>query len=290
MTDQYRDDYDEERPRKKQSSLKSLKDVQQLEQSLWLVKLPVFVAEQWATASHNDILGSFRVGIVTEGNEKTPTKQMIVNLTAPANPHTAATTANTGNVQTFVLKEVNSSVSNGEEEMVAFSSNEAAETFSVEGKITKSFVLRPQQSSQYRSLVRERGYQKLAARPETHVAEAKDLQRAQKQTYTIESLTSVQQEMKRKASDKAQGHGGDDSIFDPRLLRSKVIEAFERFQRLPLTQLLAFCMEEVAGGWKEIDVKEILSQYARYHKKGDYKGLWELKEGFASTPNTNEDS
>jgi hypothetical protein len=256
--------FQDEQPRKKQA-IKPL-SVQSLDQSLWLVKLPHFVAEKWTNASPNEVLGSFRVGLVTTDKDKPPSKQLIVTL--DANNNEEGNNDDSMPVKTFVLQEVNNSANNGEE-MVAFS-NEKTDTFQAEGRVTKSLVLRPQQSSEYRSMVRERGMKKLAGRHESRSVDAKELQRSQQQSYTIESLTSVKQEMKRKANKPS----GD---YDQKLLKQKMFEAFEQCERQSFETLVGYCSEHVPGFSKEQDLRDLLEEYAKYNKKGPFKQLWELK-------------
>jgi transcription initiation factor TFIIF subunit beta len=255
---------DDEQPKKKQA-LRNL-NLDALDQSVWLVKLPNFVAEKWSKAENNDILGSFRVGMVSNERNKPPSKQLVVTL------NDEETMMEEDSVKTFILSEVNNTLGNGEE-MVAFSHNDKMETFQIEGRVTKSLVLRPQQSSEYRNLVRERGLKKLANRHETRIVDPKELQKAQQQSYTIESLTSVKQEMKRKANKPT----GD---YDPKLLLRKMLEAFEQCERQSFETLLGYCSENVPGFSKEQDLRDLLDEYARYNKKGPYQRLWELKSEY----------
>jgi hypothetical protein len=297
-------------PRKKQATNGGMKPLitDKLNQSLWLVKLPHFVAEKWsnpALVKHHDVLGSFRVGLVQSENGKPPEKQLIVNLNTSSEDTNNHQHSVEDDVQTFVLKEVttvgssiapsSSATTAAPEELMAFTSNEKLETFSIEGKITKSFALRPQQSSEYRNLVRERFLNKLATRRESTTVSYRDLQKIQSSqshsSYTIESLSSVKQEMKRKsgkgtasataaASSSSSTSAANDGSFDPNILKSKMFEAFEQCERQSFDSLLSYCYENCPGFSKESDLRALLDEYAKYNKKGIYKQLWELKSDF----------
>lgn len=56
-------------------------DSESFTKSLWLVKLPRYIAEKWKDAKNDDILGTFMVG-TTPGSKpgEPPKKQMIVKL------------------------------------------------------------------------------------------------------------------------------------------------------------------------------------------------------------------
>jgi hypothetical protein len=227
------------------------------------VKIPHFVAAAWANAKQDEVLGSMMVGI-KPGREAT--KQMIIKL--DPDREGSADIPNQ-----FTLDEVKTSGMSDGDTMLAFNIDNDTKQLSIEGTVTKSMVLKPSRTAEYQNLVRQRGLSKIANRREVAVVEARDVEEAAKQSCTIEFLSSVRGEMKKKGGGKATGE------LDLGALKSKFFEAFELDKRQSFDTILTMC-SQVPGFSREQDLRDLLEKYANYHHKGPFRGLWELKSTF----------
>ena len=274
---------------KKNTSEKStILNIDAVEQSLWLVKVPQFVAERWATAENDDILGSLSVSLKSTGPNKPPGKQLNVSLAS----------SDKAGPSSFTLDELKSSTDN----FIAISSDEK-KGYSIDGKVTKNMVLKPQINDEYRQLIRNRGLNTVANRKEICIANMQEIERTSTQSHTVEFITSDRMEMKRKAAAErsqlankmsriAFGSNISTGTEDGDMLaalRSKVFEAFEKTDRLTFKDVLSFC-SDVPGFSKEKDLRDILDLYGRYNHRGTFKHFWELKAEYKDnyTENTSE--
>jgi hypothetical protein len=238
------------------------------DQSLWLVKVPQFVAERWATAESDDIVGSLSVSAKPGAAGGPPVKQLNVTLNR---------TDGSVGPDTFTLDELKSSSDN----FIAISAD-GSKGFCVDGKVTKNMVLKPQINEEYRQLIRERGLSNVANRKEIGLANMKEIERTSTQSHTVEFITSDRMELKRKAAaEKAllankASRGNTEGETAQSALRSRVFEAFEKTDKLTFKDIFSYC-SDVAGFSKEKDLRDLLEVYATYHHRGTYKHFWELK-------------
>jgi hypothetical protein len=236
---------------------------------MWLVKVPAFVAERWATAENDEILGTLSVSMKSAGPGKPPAKQLNINLSGHGN---------SDGPDAFTLEELKSSTDN----FIAISSNSNG-GFSVDGKITKNMVLKPQINEEYRKLIRDRGLSNVANRREIGIANMKQIEMTSTQSHTVEFITSDRMELKRKAAaekallaSKAPRTAGAEEGDMLALLRGRVFEAFEKNDRLTLKEIESYC-KTVPGFSNQADLRDLLEQYAKYNHRGTYKHFWELK-------------
>lgn len=267
-----------------------------LDQSLWLVKVPQFVAERWANAENDDILGSLTVTAVKSSiPNKPPIKQLNIKLND----------AKIGQgPDAFTLEELKSSNDN----FFAFSTDkDANKGFSVDGKVTKNMVLKPQINEGYRQLIRARGLSNVANRKEIGVANMQEIERTSTQSHTVEFITSDRMELKRKAAAEKALSGGKssrtslsglassssagtedgDSVMTA--LRSRVFQAFETNERLTFKDIFTACAD-VPGFTKEKDLRDLLELYGKYNHRGMYKTFWELKPEYRDHSATQQTS
>lgn len=261
---------DERRESKRRATtpVKRALNTTNLSQSLWLVKVPAFLAEAWADAKQDEVLGSLMVGLKpstkTQAKQQ-PVKQMIIRLDPNRpNHHTIP--------EQYTLDEVKTSAATDDNTVLAFNVDPTTKEFSIEGTVTKSMLMKPPLSSEYHSVVQRRSMA-LANRREVAVADPHELEKAAKQSCTIEFLSSVRGDLKRKASSKTS------TELDSASLRSRMFEAFALEERQPFDAILAMC-RDVTGFTREQDLRDLLDKYALYHSKGPYRGLWELKSQF----------
>jgi hypothetical protein len=229
-------------------------NISAINNSLWLVKIPEYIAEEWKNAEHNQVLGSFKIGIVPEPGNKEPQKQLIVNLDNSKS-----------RVKTFILKEQSNPIKN-EEELVAF--NSIDENFTVEGKVNKSLVFRPADVDAYAETVRERNM-KATARRETQLADINNVRNGSHQE--ISQIMDFLPTTQKKGNDNAIM--SSDDLED---LKNKMFEAFDKKTSLPFNEILSYCKETLPKV-READLRSMLGTYARYNKHGINKKLWELK-------------
>ncbi len=263
-------------------------DISSANQSLWLVKIPQFVAEQWTHSRNNEIIGSLKITMKPSGPNLPPTKQLAVKLINGTDAQCP---------DDFTFEEVAKSAANTDSFISFSSSNDTKGGFSIDGRVTKNLLLKPQGTKEYRHLIRSRGINKITSRRETHVADAVDVQRAQNQSHTVEFITSEKNELKRKnlevrgnsSAAKAARLAGvpSSSEADMNALKTKVFEAFEMSEKLTLKDIAAYCQN--VSGYKEKDLREILDEYAKYTSKGTFKTLWELKADYRDNYSKRED-
>lgn len=245
-------------------------NIRSVNQSLWLVKIPQFVAEQWTFARNNDIVGTLKVSMKSTGPGGNPTKQLNVKL------HNTSDSVDMPDE--FTLEEVSKSTSNGDS-FLAFSSQteDSKSGFSLDGKVTKNLLLKPQGTKEYRHLIRSRGISKLTSRRETHIADVTDVQRCQNQSHTVDFITSEKNELKRKSLDSRGGVSNklaDDEVATT--LKNAIFNSFSGSDKVLFKDILANC-RGVEGFTKEQDLRDMLDIYAKYTARGQFKHLWELK-------------
>jgi hypothetical protein len=251
-----------------------------LEQSLWLVKVPSFVAERWSRAENDEILGSLTVSQKSSGPNLPPSKQLNVLL--------EKVDGATG-PDSFTLEELKSS----NDSFVAFSTEtDPTKGFSIDGKVTKNMLLKPHINEEYRKLIRDRGLSKVVARKQIGMANVHDIERTATQSHTVEFIASDRMELKRRAaaeklSSKSSrlslsvGAGNLDEASEELVLamKTRIFQAFEESERLTFKDLVQ-CCSEVEGFSKEKDLRDLLEIYGKYHSRGALKHFWELKPEF----------
>ena len=95
-------------------------------QSLWLVKVPTFVAEKWSQHKSDDLLGSLSISTVLVGPNSQPIKKININLNSDGSDEP----------EEFTLEELSSN----DHQLLAFKLNENSESFSLQGQISKNLV------------------------------------------------------------------------------------------------------------------------------------------------------
>lgn len=262
-------DQDRKRQKTSQQPVKRELNATSAKQQVWLVKIPSFVASSWAEAQNNEVLGQMMVGIKPGDG----TKQMIIKLDEGRSKESSSSIPTQ-----FTLDEMKTGSLADGNSMLAFSIDEDTKQFSIEGTVTKSLVLTPANTAEYHKLMKERA-QKDSQRREVGLVNNEELEKAARQSYTIEFLSSVKGELKKK------GAAGKASIgeLDSKALKSKMFEAFEAEERLGFDSLLSIMYSQVAGFSREAELRSELEKYAVYNHKGPFRGLWELKTQFKTS-------
>ena len=231
-------------------------------QSLWLVKVPTFVAERWATAESEELLGSLSINSVALKPNAPPVKQITVKLTNDRSEP-----------EEFTLEELSTS---DFQQLMAFKFFEKSDSFAVQGQVSKNLSLKPKDTRQYREIVRERGI-KATTRQETQHCTEEDVYNGKSGSNTVDFIPPAHAELKRKTQEMQYANKmGRTTVLDVSDLRNKVFESFAMKEKYTLKELLAIC-KDVPGFSKEKELRDLLENYGKYHAKGPYQRFWELK-------------
>lgn len=268
--------------RKNIKELSKVLNIDAKDQSLWLLKVPSFVACQWANAKHDDILGTAKVAITKPAGSKETKKEMTAKL-AYENNDTTEEQSLMKYPEDFTFEEVKKQ-SDNETNFLAFSTDQETNGFALDGKITKEYILKPAGTIQYKNFIKDRGIlAKKSTRTETFQVDLDDVQKAAMQSQTVEFIISDKSELKRKAAvekfsvNKTMNPTDDEA--DSSELRGKIFEAFAVNERQTFKDIMAYC-SCVEGFTREESLRDMLKRYAKYHQKGTYKHFWELKQEY----------
>lgn len=271
------------------SDASKILNVDSFSNSVWLVKIPTFIAEKWADCNTNDELGLLTITNTDKG------KTILVNL---------KNDKNTNQPTEFVLEEFSNN-DTAQQHLIVFdyensdSVNSSAasnpSSYIVKGQITKKSILTPKNilSAEYKKIVSDRNI-KANSLHETVIAPIYDLETRNSSSHTVDFIpppaTSAATELKRKVTQqqseslrnvKANMNESTSISVNSNSLRGRFFDAFTNNARQSLKELLMHCsttsVSAESGAAQEKDVKEMLDKYARYHSKGTYRGFWELK-------------
>ena len=258
-------------------------DMQGQKSSLWLVKVPAYVAEKLATAKTGDAVGTLSI---TADPSKQGKKSINVTLSADtkANDPTA-----------FTLEPLAAA---DDQELLSFTNDREKNSFTLHGNVTKKLFLKPKDDSKYRQMIRDRGKSALPSKS-THEADMASVLQARASSHIIDFIPPAYAELKRRRLEtggkSAEGSAGGSSgtPVDMDALRSKLFQCFESNSRQSMKDLIAHC-KGVQGFTRERELRGLLDHYARYQSKGMYRGFWELKAEYqgnsSADPSTSNSS
>lgn len=250
----------------KSSTKKPELDMQGRKSSLWLVKVPSYVAEKLATSKTGDAVGTLSI---TADPSKQGKKSINVTLLADtkANDPTA-----------FTLEPLAAAE---DQELLSFTSDHETHSFTLHGNVTKKLYLKPKDDAKYRQMIRDRGKSALPSKS-THEADMVTVLQARAASHIIDFIPPAHAELKRRRLETG-GKSADGSSsasnatpVDMDALRSKMLHCFENNSRQSMKDLIAHC-KGVQGFTRERELRGLLDHYARYQSKGMYRGFWELK-------------
>jgi hypothetical protein len=237
------------------------------EQSLWLVRLPLELAEIWSSAQHSDVLGTASIKIINTG-----TKQLEV-------------TVSDGRVYTIEEQNAGGSTvgADAPHSFFAFSEQEkgAEKSFSLEGKVTKRCLLRAKDPSQRRSSVAS-----MSALP-TNVKNrqlSQDLIRekqSQQQTHsTAHQLAPIASEESElidigKAQPMKSLSEQETTIVD-----NEILLAFKVAVSVSARELFLRVQKRIPNISESL-VKDRLKRVADYNESGRNHGQWQLKRQYS---------
>lgn len=246
-------------------------DIGGFKNSVWLVKVPVYIAERLSTMKENDTIGSLSIS----GQKIDMSFKREDGVTR----------------DDFSLQEL--PTSSESDHLIAFQYEEQTAAYSVVGQITKRSILRPTESRKYKQIVMQRGTQASSHR-ETQLKSISVLE-SQPTSQVIDFIPPVTSDQKRKSIENSSSTSTGKSLklmhmtVDVAKLKSKMFEAFTGNKLQSFKDLVIFCHDiEGAPTTKEKEIKHLLETYARYNIKGANKGFWELKQDYLPKSKTQE--
>jgi hypothetical protein len=235
-----------------------LLDLSGASKSLWLVKVPHFIAEQWdAHAQDGDVVGKLQIATVPVPGRVETAHQISVQLSVGGEE--------SGAVEEFVLAEIPLGT-----QVLAFESNPETERFKVRGKIGKSYNMNPRDDEAYRKAIRERTINSQKVKEVKSIS----VSVAQAQSAAIRDVDFIPPryaEAKQLAAQSGTSLKRQRAEVDGKDVRSRVLQAFSEKDRLTFKELMSMTQAP------ERDLKEQLKNLADFHFKGPYRNFWELK-------------
>jgi hypothetical protein len=227
----------------KESGKKRKLDSEKASQSLWLVKLPVELANQWSDCAQDDLVGNL---VMKNQNGK-----KVIEV-------------ETQNGVSFVLDEIVQSASLQDN---VFSFDQTTDkSFRLLGKVTKRYVLRSDSTTQKANnnhSANKRG--KLLSPEEIRALQQQASSSTLNSTNQLKSTTSTR------------------TIEAPKLTAAEInqcrvliLEALKTAPKIAFAEIEKHCKKHVPNV-ADKDIRDILNKYAIYHNRGDYRGLWEIK-------------
>jgi len=261
-------------------------NIRDIDQSLWLVKVPGFIADKWATAEHDEILGQLKITLKSTGPNKPPTKQLSVILNNNTGDSSNTVPSN------YTLEEV-TTLKGCDDNFIAFSSDKSngnSDGYYMDGKVTKNLILKPQNNSEYRQLVRDRSLSKIVNRKQVQEADFSAIELAASQSNNVDFISAEKIELKRKLQmeklssgvkrSSVQSSGNGASEVD--LIKSRVFEAFDKNSKLQMKDIIVIC-GDIHSLTKEKTIKDLLETYGKYISRGPFRQFCELKPEFKNT-------
>jgi hypothetical protein len=243
---------------------------------MWLVKIPAFVAEEWAKAGDDSVLGTMKISMVAGTNGAPPTKKINIKLNANEKAGVGSGNNEAGIPDEFTLEDVSSAP-----KMFAFSGDDDSDKFVMQGQVSKNMLLKPRGTKEYQEYLWNRNAKSTIRRETIRAADDKaafTMSRTDTVVDFVPPAASLQKRKSKETSQAIKKSGGVDAISEVKALRTKVFEAFSRAEHVTLSDLQAFCSE--TSGYSPARLKELTDDYCKYHPKGTYKHFYELKPEF----------
>jgi hypothetical protein len=235
-----------------------LQNMDRIDKSLWLVKLPPYICELWATAADDQALGKFHIRKGAGGK-----REFVVRLEA-----------GDANVPTdLVIAEVPRAQNASEESILAFSNDEKQRKFSAEGRVTKRFVLRPENMRDASIMLRQRSLAELAKKKSIEIKDVDRLTQMENFSMTID-LTMHESRQAFRSRALASGMA---SMSHEEKIRSCIFDAFEKEEYLKFEDLYRAC-QGIEGFHDRNELKAVLAQFTIFNRQGPQRHHYELKE------------
>lgn len=255
-----------------------LAGLENLKESVWLVKIPPYICEQWANAKQDEILGSFHVAKTSDGK-----RQFVVKLDNDKLTSSSSTSGNAGTnkrglgmssagvssaiPKDLVIAEVQRPKGAEQESMIAVASADK-KNFHVESRITKRFVMRPQNRSELAAIMKERTLSNIANKDTIEVKEVDEATRAANNAKTIALSTHEMTKINR-----IRGNNSLTAEMETEIRRC-ILPLLQRDGFVKLEPLWESC-KSIENVSKDM-LKEVLKDIATYNSSGPNKFFYEL--------------
>ena len=245
---------------------KRMLNTKEANSSMWLLKIPNYIAEQWVNKESGDMLGNLSITNL-DGKKKIKVKLLSEEVASRDEDVT---------VKDFVVEEKNVCKVCGVSafcphgnglQLFAFNYDDKKEAFSVAGKITKNATLEPENNDDFGRMLKEFAKQAESSRPAALPydpnSQKRDRDDAMKDRENPFILPTV-----------AKKQRGKVDLTD---LQHLLIKTLGKEGRMSLKELTAAC------DCSEPDIKPLLGNFCIFHKKGEFKFLYELKDEFKNS-------
>jgi TFIIF, beta subunit HTH domain/TFIIF, beta subunit N-terminus len=256
--------------------------------SLWLVKVPAYVADAWSHAQNDDVIGHLSISKIVPpaqaGNSTAKsgkaaadavTKRVNVRLTEAGSNWSnkrgridasgkSSSSSSSSSIEDerpidYTLAEVAGGIGNT---VLALSYDGDIGQYSLAGKCTKNYTLRGKDIESSGAFVHKRNIRQ--ARPAAQIVDMND--------PANKAPTSVGGAIDLKAPKVYHGE------LDERVLKTRVFELFGTEDWISFRDISAACHD--IPGVSEDSIRDLLKKFARFHQKGEHKQTWELLEKF----------
>lgn len=268
----------------KSSDMESELDISAVKNSVWLVKVPTFLADKLTKTIHGQNIGNMKINtdksielsIQTDGVDSEAYQFVLEDMTSSSSTDLKTNTSS-------------SSQAYSEPTWLSFVYDEDKTKYSVQGTITKRSRMQPKIASQYSRIISEKVTKQASEVPASELKSISDLE-TNTSSHVIDFIPPVQGELRRKTALDAGRSDGQPSSVNIELLRSKVFEAFSNQKLQSFKDLQLFCRDVEGGSQKDKEIKLLLDKYARYHRSGPHRGSHQLKPEYESVPQPSSSS
>lgn len=243
-------------------SLKRKLDVANASNSLWLVKIPQDVAEKWSRAGPNETLGTLRITSVPAQNGRAASHELSVHLISDE----SASSGGVATSEEFTLDEVPSGP-----QIYSFEHNKTQRQFSVKGRVSKRYSLKPKSNEQYNQVVRNRTTIASKGGRKITVTENETALIGAITTKEIDFIPPAYVDARKRDAEAGIGKRTK-AVVNVADLKKRMLDAFSQQEFLTFKEIFASC-----NATGESELRELLKKYALYHSKGKMKMYYELK-------------
>lgn len=261
--------------KEKKHDAKNLKSDNFSQKSLWLVKIPTFVAKSWEHAENDEEIGLFTV----ESAPAPPLKSVGSSKTLRS-VGTATSSAKKAKISkiklhvkeggesiplSYTLDELHSS-EDSNKTVIAFSLDSESDQYSLNGNLTRKFVMKGSDSSE----MKEYNKQLKSCRVTSTATEISGEQvRSYRRDQICGEFTIDPAPERRR---KTEG------VLDEHEIKGKILEIFKQDERQDWKSIWEYCRN--CPGADEKAVKALLRELADLHKSGEFRNFFELKREY----------
>lgn len=239
-------------------------DVASADKSLWLVKIPQAVADKWAEAGNNEILGTLTITSTPAQSGKPSSHKLSVKLVE--DDSSESTTAGE-----YTIDELPTGP-----QIYAFEHDKTGNSFSIKGRVSKKYNLRPRLNSEYHKNLRMKTLKASQTHQISSVDSAEAMIKNQGRSGEVDFIPPIHADARKRDTDSTGRRTKGTTGADTGDVRQRMLNAFAQNEHLTLKELNSICRSN------EKELRKLLDQYAIYHSKGKLKTHWQLKEEYRS--------